>query len=430
MSDVKKLAQMMRELEDQIIVCMRCGMCQSVCPVYKQTGKEADVARGKLALLDGLMEAMLEDTEAVRDRLQKCLLCGSCAAQCPSGVELADIFLKARTILTGYSGLSVVKKIIFRGLLAKPKLFDTLLDLGSRVQGLFTKKVNDTLGTSCARVISPLIGNRHFRTLARTPFHKEVPSLDTPAGKSGLRAAIFTGCVIDKVFPEIAHSTLKVLEHHGVGIFLPAGQGCCGIPAIASGDIKTLKKLALHNLELFKKDQFDVMLTSCGTCTGTVKEIWPEMLTDLSEENTACLQKLADKTYDISDFIVNQLGVEITPTQDVTDKAVAYHDPCHLKKSLGVFEEPRQLINASPGYMVQEMKEADTCCGMGGSFNVQYYDISCNIGKRKRDNIVDSGCELVTTGCPACMIQMSDMLSSEGDSIPVKHFIELYAESL
>ena len=115
MADLRQLRRLMRQLEDQLVVYMRCGMCQAVCPVFAQTGREADVARGKLVLLDGLMQqAMLDDPEAVRQRLQRCLLCGSCAANCPSGVNVLDIFLKARAILAGYLGLPPLKKTIFR----------------------------------------------------------------------------------------------------------------------------------------------------------------------------------------------------------------------------------------------------------------------------------------------------------------------------
>ena len=78
----------MRELEDQLVVCMRCGMCQAVCPLFRETGFEADVARGKLALLDGLLQEMFKDPQGVYERLNKCLLCGSCAANCPSGVSV------------------------------------------------------------------------------------------------------------------------------------------------------------------------------------------------------------------------------------------------------------------------------------------------------------------------------------------------------
>ncbi len=159
------------------------------------------MACGKLALVDGLIGAMLTDVDGARERLQKCLLCGSCEANCPFGGELSHIFLKARTILTGYAGLSLLKKVIFRGLLSRPKLFDRLLEWGAHFQGMFTRKANETVGTSCAAIASPLIGGRHFSKLADKPFHKVVKKLSTPAGKSGLRAAIFTGCVIDKVFP-------------------------------------------------------------------------------------------------------------------------------------------------------------------------------------------------------------------------------------
>ena len=90
------------------------------------------------------------------------------------------------------------------------------------------------------------------------PFHRQVPALDRPAGKSGLKVALFTGCLIDKLFPTIAHSTLRVLAHLGVGVFLPENQGCCGIPALSSGDLDTFGKLLDHNLARFAEGDFDL----------------------------------------------------------------------------------------------------------------------------------------------------------------------------
>jgi glycolate oxidase iron-sulfur subunit len=95
-----------------------------------------------------------------------------------------------------------------------------------------------------------------------------------------------------------------------------------------------------------------------------------------------------------------------------------------------VWSEPRDLINASRGYRLQEMPESDWCCGMGGSFNIHYYGLSGRIGERKRENIRSTGCGIVATGCPACMLQISDMLSQGGDAVQVRHPVELYAESL
>lgn len=432
MHDMKKLAELVRGLEEQLVVCMRCGLCQSVCPVFAETGREADVARGKLALLDGLTHEMFKDPDGVTERLMRCLLCGSCAANCPSGVRVVEIFIKARAILAGYTGLSPIKKVIFRGLLSHPGTFDTLLEWGSKIQGIFVKPVDELLGTSCARAFSPQ-PERHFKALAPVPFHRMAGHMDTGAGTSGLRVGIFTGCAIDKIFPRVGEAVLRSLRHHGMGIFLPENQGCCGIPAIASGDSETFDRLVRHNLKIFAPHAFDYLVTACATCTATIKEIWPMMSGGLSAGEQKAVRGIAAKTMDISQFLVDVAGVkpaEIAPPDAGTRTAVTYHDPCHLKKSLGVSGQPRALLKANAHYRFKEMAEADRCCGCGGSFNLQHYDISASIGRRKRDNIEKSGCSVVATSCPACMLQIADLLSQGGIKIQVKHAIEIYADSL
>ncbi len=430
MAELNELIRLMRELEDQLVVCMRCGMCQSVCPLFEQTGLESDVARGKLALLDGLLKEMFDDAEGLQQRLTKCLLCGSCAANCPSGVSVVEIFMKARAILAGYTGLPPAKRLVLRGMLANPGLFDRMAEWGSRFQKVFTRPVNDVVGTSCARIASPLLEGRHFKALARTPFHKERPSLSTGPGKSGLRVAFFVGCLVDKIYPEIARDTLAVLDHHGVGVFLPPHQGCCGIPAVSSGDTRTFKGLVRHNVELFEKESFDALVTACATCTATIKEIWPMMVGDDDAKLKTSVEALAAKTMDISQFLVSKAGVAPHTGDGAARGPVTYHDPCHLKKSLGVHAEPRAVLEAGGRHRLVEMRDADRCCGMGGSFNLQHYRISSDIGRLKRDNIVATGCKVVATSCPACMHQLADALSRAGDEIAVKHPVQLYAESI
>ena len=127
MADMHELVRMLNELDEDMVQCVRCGMCQAVCPLYAETGRETDVARGKLVLVENLSKEILKDPKAVKERLDKCLLCGSCEAACPSGVKVLDVFLKARAIITGYLGLSPVKKAIFRVFLSNPDRFDGLL---------------------------------------------------------------------------------------------------------------------------------------------------------------------------------------------------------------------------------------------------------------------------------------------------------------
>ncbi len=90
------------------------------------------------------------------------------------------------------------------------------------------------------------------------------------------------GCLIDKIFPQVGDAVLTVLEHHGVGVYLPAGQGCCGIPALSSGDTQTFKELVRLNLKLLDDPAApcDYLVTACATCSSTIKKLWPLMMQD------------------------------------------------------------------------------------------------------------------------------------------------------
>ena len=430
MHDIKELTLLMKELEDQLSICTRCGMCQAVCPVFAETGHEADVARGKLALLDGLAHEMFKDPKGVYKRLTRCLLCGSCEEICPSQVSILEIFFKARIILTSFMGLSSAQKLILRGVLARPATFNRFLQWSIWVQKLFNKPADKFLGTSCARFISPLLRNRHFMPLAVKPFHRLLPVQRTGSGRSGIEVGFFVGCLTDKIFPGVAQAVCDVLDHHGVGIFIPKGQGCCGLPALTSGDADTFKRLVSLNLEIFEKQEFDYLITPCATCSYTIKKLWPMMFRKNRSDLKDRVEKMADKTMDINQFLVSKVGIKTREINSDQPVVITYHDPCHLSKSLGVSAEPRALIKANPRYCLREMPEADRCCGFGGSFNLQHYAISSQIGKRKLTNILSTGCSMVATGCPACMIQISDMLSRSQSKVVVKHPVEIYAETL
>lgn len=475
MDRMKELANSLKELEEQLVVCTKCGMCQSVCPLFDRTRKEADVARGKLALLDGLGNNLFTNPDGVSERLNRCLLCGSCAANCPSGVNVVEIFIKARAILAEFKGLSPAAKLIFRKMLSNPASFDKLTEWAGRFQNIFTKKDKNAQGTSCVRVVSPLFGDRHFLPMSDKPFHNFLPNSDnnfnqlsaneniskhlinTSAGKSGIKVAFFTGCIIDKIFPRIGQDVVDVFEFHGVGLYIPKNQGCCGIPALASGDMKSFEKLVEYHIDLFSEEKFDYLVTACATCTSTIKKLWSSIYKGSGSKTREKIQELSNKTLDINQFLVNKVNLfnsldvkkDIRGKLDVNNgddidcnngdytdrdngdyiKTITYHDPCHLKKSLGVFKEPRILIKASGSRLV-EMEGSDKCCGMGGSFNLYHYKISSEIGQIKSQNIADTNCDVVATGCPACMVQISDMLAKKNLDIKVCHPIELYAEML
>jgi len=423
----------MREFEEDLAACMKCGMCQSVCPLFEQTRIEADVARGKLALLEALINNMLRNPDGVSKRINKCLLCGSCAANCPSGLNVVEIFIKARIVITGYTGLSFFKKIIFQKMLARPALFNKIIGLGSKFQIFFLNAKDTATNTASLKFLSPLLQNRRITPVSDSFFHKNLPDVIGGLNDSGFKVAFFTGCLTDKIYPNVGYASIKALLRHSSGVFIPKNQGCCGIPALASGEIRTFKKLVEHNAKIFSEQKYDYLITSCATCASTIKKFWPAMCTEKDEEFIQQISSLSEKILDISQYLVNIIGIKPFKENDKTENEkmiVTYHDPCHLAKSLGIRREPRDLLNACAGYELKEMANSDKCCGMGGSFNLYYYDISSKIGSIKRENIEATNCHTVATSCPACMMQISDMLSKRRKKIFVRHPVEIYAEGL
>lgn len=427
---MQKLVHDVRELEEQLAVCTRCGMCQANCPVFLQTRKEPDVSRGKLVLINGLIDQMFEDPKGVNERLRRCLLCGSCAYGCPSNVNTVDIFLKTRAIITQYLGLPFSKKILFKKLLSNPATFNTIMGLVSSFQTIFFKQERNLQKTSCARIASPLLRGRHIVSLDKTAFNKTLEGMDYRIDGKGVKVAFFVGCLIDKAFPNIAHSVVEVLKHFKAKVFIPSNQGCCGIPAVASGDLETFEALVKIHVDLFSKEKFDYLVTACATCSSTIIKLWPSLLKHADKGFLKKIEALAEKTVDISWLMEKRFDLcSDSLTSQENRECITYHDPCHLKKSLGVSDEPRQVILAT-GNELREMTDSDTCCGMGGSFNIEQYDISARIGLEKAQHIIDTGCSTVATSCPACMMQISDTLAKMKQDICVKHPVEIYAEAL
>jgi glycolate oxidase iron-sulfur subunit len=317
--------------------------------------------------------------------------------------------------------------VVFRQLLARPALFDRLMGWAPRLQGLIARPASAELGTSCARV-QAWLGSRHFRRLADRPLHADIPSRQTPPGRAGFTAAVYVGCLTDKLFPGAGKALLAVLEHYGVGVSLPAGQACCGIPALAAGDGQGFRRLLAHNLALYDPARFDVLVTPCATCAATIRKMWPVMAQGLPPDQAERVRLIARRTRDASELLVEQ-GLAPQPAGQGRGEAVTFHDPCHLNKSLGVVDQPRRLL-AAAGWRLAEMAESDWCCGMGGSFNLAHYELSAAIGRRKLANLAATGAPVVATGCPACLVQLSDGLSREGQQVWARHYLELCARRL
>lgn len=411
------------EIEQETIKCMKCGNCQAVCPLYKETGAEGTVARGKIKLTEAVLEGKLDYTQRLAKIFETCLQCKACAAACPCGVQPDKIVLAARAKLAQERGLPPVKKLIFK-VLSNPGLFKTGLALGARTQGLFFKQRED--GQSTRVPISGIVLRRVLPKLAAPSFLNRVPE-NNPVPDARMTVAFFSGCTTNFAYPDVGKAILEIMKHNKINVIVPKAQHCCGLPVLVHGDVDTATEMAKSHVDLFNKYQVDAIITVCGTCGESFQKNYAELLKD-DPEYSQKAQKLAKKTYDFAQFLVDVVGLNHSKLGPV-EATVTYHIPCHIGRSMNAAEQQLQIIRSIPGIKFNSLKQPDRCCGGAGSFSLTHYDLSYAILKHKLDDIQSTGADYVITGCGSCRMQLNDGIAQEKMSQKVLHTAELLAQS-
>jgi glycolate oxidase iron-sulfur subunit len=423
----KMTLENLHKVEDKIAQCMKCGFCMYFCPVYREIHAEPIVARGRNVLAMELLEGGQFDWEHLEERFSKCLTCNRCAQFCPAKVEVATITMAARGDIVANKGLPFAKKVVFEKVLKKRGLFGRILRLASKLQWLLPRTRGKIRHLPV--FLSALAKGRQIPEIAHTFLRDELPEINSPPPgvTRRMRVAFFAGCATDFIFPEVGKRTIAFLTQQGVEVLFPKGQGCCGMPVFGSGDFVTAREMADRNVEVFSElEDVDYIVTSCATCGSAMKEGYKTYLADTKEREKR-YEEFSAKTKDINEFIIDILKPppEAFQASVPTGTKVTYHDPCHLVRYQNISAQPREIIKSIPGVELVEMREPDRCCGMGGSFNVQYYDLSKQIAEHKMNAIADTGADIVVTACPGCMIQLIDNSIQKKMPQRVMHVMEL-----
>jgi glycolate oxidase iron-sulfur subunit len=415
-------------LHDEASKCVKCGRCLSVCPIFREVRRETAVARGKLALAEAVAQGEVTFSKKTAELLNQCLLCGACAEECENEVDTPAVVLTARSTLATARGLSLGKRAALKLLLLSP-FSGLFLKSGSLMQRALFRKIPAESGLRTRLRLPYIDKDRFLPRLSEVSFLEQVPTW-TPAIRGGKSAAFFTGCFVNYMYPKIGHATVNVITRHGVSLFVPKDQQCCGLIALASGDGETAKKLLLRNLRVFDERAVDYVVTSCASCGYQLKKHLSDLLKGESEETRRKAAQFSAKVMDVTEFLVKVLKVPeryraTLQGANTSPVKVTYHDPCHLRRKQGVFTEPRLLLQRLPSCDLVEMGEPSQCCGSGGSFSVSYYDISKQIIKRKIEDIEATGAHIVATGCSGCLLQLKDGAHKAGLKAEVMHTVEL-----
>ena len=239
-----------------------------------------------------------------------------------------------------------------------------------------------------------------------------------------MKVGLFVTCLVDLMRPRIGFAALELLQAAGCEVVVPEAQTCCGQPGYNSGDRASAVALARKVAREFADCEYVVVPS--GSCAGMMRTHYPDLLRDAPEAERAALRALAERTHELTDFLVNI--AHYTGKSKTSIKTITYHDSCAGLRELGIKQQPRALLAQVEGAELREMNECEQCCGFGGTFAVKYGDISAHIAERKCENIAASGADAVVLGDLGCMLNIEGRLRRRGDAkTQVLHVAEVLA---
>ncbi len=401
------------EQYDTIARCNRCGFCQAACPVFRSTGYEGGVARGRLALLRGIIESHIPWNAELEGPLFDCLLCGACTANCFPAVPTADLVVQARGEYLEQVGRKPIHRLLFEYLLPFPQRLHAVARAAALGKNSGALDMAQSLGLLriFGRAFSrenPFMPHIPKRALRAT--HK--PGTYHGQGKT-IKIGYFVGCGIDILQQAAGMATLKLLRQTALQVTV-LNNCCCGLPAWAYGDVAAAQRLAEINIQAIAPGQFDLLVTDCSSCAGFLKKYQDLFDTTIAWKNVRIM--------DLVEWLAERPAGAFLPASDL---AVTYHDPCHAVRGQNLRAQPRQALSQVPGMDYRELAEADWCCGGAGAYALQHHELATRVLERKMDHVADTRAQTLVTSCPACMIQLEHGVRRHNLPMTVKHISQV-----
>ncbi|MEA2639567.1 MAG: glycolate oxidase iron-sulfur subunit [Chloroflexota bacterium] len=409
---------------DNLLACVKCALCLSVCPTYATDAMEIQSPRGRVQLMRAADEGAFPLTNTVADHMYHCLDCRACQTVCPSHVLVGEQVLLTRALIEQGRPQHWLKRFVLERVMTSPELLETLMWPARIYQWLGIQRVMRSTGLVKLLPEALQSMERLLPPLPSAPLRLTLPEVTPAVGEQTYRVGFFLGCVMSLVFAKTSEKTVRVLAENGCEVVLPKALRCCGAPHAGEGDFGTLKQLARHNVALFMSYDLDYIVADCAACSAQTKE-YGELLADDPVYGERA-RAFADKVRDITELLVEIPLRE--PLAELQAK-VTYHDACHLCHAQGVSKQPRAVLNAIPGVDLVEMREASWCCGSAGVYNLTHRERSDKILDRKMDNVEATGAEFVAAANPGCLLQLMAGARERGLDVKVVHPVDLLAEA-
>ena len=404
----------------EIYNCIRCGACLDVCPAFALLGGHVYGSNVYTGGIGTLLTHFLVSEERADEIQNICLQCGRCKEVCGGGLHIPEMIMKLRERSYEANPNPVYKFAL--DAVSDRKLFHSMLRIASVAQAPFTK------GTNFIRhlpmFLSGMTEGRSLMSIAPVPFRDIFPTIQQKVENPKGKIAIFTGCLLDFAYVDIAKAVIADLNSIGYIVDMPMGQSCCGAPATYMGDRENARKTAELNVEAMHAEDYDYIVSACPTCTHQLR-----VYKDFFEEGSDMYKRaaeLGEKSFDFCKLFYDLGGLE--ESGDASPLTITYHDSCHLKRELGVWKEQRELLTKTNGINLVEMVDSDVCCGFGGTYSIKLPEVASPILAKKLEHIKDTGASLVAVDCPGCLMQIRGGMDAHDLPIEVKHTAVIIAE--
>jgi L-lactate dehydrogenase complex protein LldE len=230
-------------------------------------------------------------------------------------------------------------------------------------------------------------------------------------------------CLVDLLYPEVGLATVLLLERYGVSVDFPEEQTCCGQPAFNSGFEDEARTLGRSLLDAFEGP--DPVIAPSGSCTAMVRSYFPRLFRGTPDQERA--ERLAARTYELSEFLVDVLGVE--RAEGHWAGRVTFHDSCHGLRELGLTGQARRLLGGVEKLELVEMDRPESCCGFGGTFALRLPQLATAMADDKLAQAEATAAEALVAGDTGCLMHLSGRLSRMGSPMQAVHLATLLAEA-
>lgn len=400
--------------------CGKCGLCLNVCPVYKIIKEESVSPRAKLQLIKAYENDTMASSPILKQIVSKCLMCGSCAANCPSGIDHYSKFMEMRKKMGQAHGESpAIKSLIY--LLADEYRLKFGTGLARTGQKLVPAKIakNIKLGN---------IPLKNFPDLNPIPFRKKNETIIYPDKQQVGKVVYFTGCATNFLYDDTGSALIGILKHMGYQIIIPEDQTCCSIPLLFHGAMDKAVKNIFTNINALKNYDADAILVDCSTCGEALKNEYPRIVEDQGKDPGDAVI-IASKVMDILCFIDQQFDLlEFDPDFE-KQVSVTYHAPCHTKNNFQSHIIVENLLQKLAFVNYKRTADVEECCGGGGTFFYEYPEVSRKMIDKKIENAKAVQASLWLTDCPVCRMNLTGNLTRD-DNLQVMHPVTLIHSAL